>query len=159
MSVWQRPTTADIGIRAFSSDPEGLLSEVAVGMQDIMLSELGKKQVEDCEAFSSQWNIAIERETTWDRVLVKWLEEVIFQGEIEEKWLIQSQVSRCVSNLQIMATWVDSGLIEREIEIKAVTLHELRMEKIPHGKTVHSNWLDVPDIEGPGWICDVVFDI
>ncbi|MEC8764342.1 MAG: hypothetical protein VXX40_03990, partial [Candidatus Thermoplasmatota archaeon] len=56
-------------------------------------------------------------------------------------------------------SWVDADSIEREIEIKAVTTHQLIVEEVAAGREVTSDWEDVPSFEGPGWYADVVFDI
>jgi SHS2 domain-containing protein len=50
-------------------------------------------------------------------------------------------------------------VIEREIEIKAVTTHGLVVSEVKDGETVVSSWEDVPEFTGPGWYADVVFDI
>ena len=49
--------------------------------------------------------------------------------------------------------------VETEIEIKAVTTHELKFSKVNSGETINSDWEIVPSFEGPGWYADVVFDI
>ena len=33
-------------------------------------------------------------------------------------------------------SWIDSDLVEREIEVKAITMHELILEEVPEGVTV-----------------------
>ena len=50
-------------------------------------------------------------------------------------------------------------MLEREIEIKAVTSHELQFTELSNDEEVLSQWEQVPDFQGPGWFCDVVFDI
>ena len=49
MSWWIMPTTADVGIRAFSSSINGVIREVTLGMQAILLSELGAKEYDPQE--------------------------------------------------------------------------------------------------------------
>ena len=39
MSYWVRPTTADIGIRAFGKNANDLVKEMTIGMQSILLAE------------------------------------------------------------------------------------------------------------------------
>ena len=39
MSFWIRPTTADIGIRAFGRNQNDLLREMTLGMQSILLDD------------------------------------------------------------------------------------------------------------------------
>ncbi len=38
MSWWILPTTADIGLRAFSDGPAGAMREAALGMQEIQMA-------------------------------------------------------------------------------------------------------------------------
>ena len=47
MSWWLWPTTADVGIRAFSSSPSLLIDEVIYGMQNIVLSNSHTKHDEN----------------------------------------------------------------------------------------------------------------
>ena len=66
----------------------------------------------------------------------------------DDGWTAVAQVS-----------WVNAELIEREIEIKAVTTHNLVVAEVNRGENIASQWNDVPNFEGPGWYADVVFDI
>ena len=50
-------------------------------------------------------------------------------------------------------------MVEREIEVKAITMHELILEEIPEGITVSGKLPEVPDFEGPGWTSQVILDI
>ena len=56
-------------------------------------------------------------------------------------------------------SWVNADDVEQEVEIKAVTTHELQIFEIGVGKTAVSKWEEVPNFDGPGWVADVVFDI
>ena len=69
------------------------------------------------------------------------------------------QNSEVKLNLQAQVSWIDSKVITREIEIKAVTSHELLFEKVLSQQVITSEWPEVPTFEGPGWYCDVIFDI
>jgi SHS2 domain-containing protein len=61
--------------------------------------------------------------------------------------------------LQAHVSWIDSKLVTREIEIKAVTSHQLLFEKVLSQQEITSEWPEVPSFQGPGWYCDVIFDI
>ena len=89
MSWWILPTTADIGIRAFSSSPSDLLREVTFGLQSIQLSEEDNDQINTIIRHSGQWSVPL-CEFDLERGLVLWLEEVLFYGSIEDKWLIDA---------------------------------------------------------------------
>jgi hypothetical protein len=50
-------------------------------------------------------------------------------------------------------------LVKKEVEIKAVTRQDLLVMEVKEYQEVPSQWPEVPSFEGPGWFCDVVFDI
>lgn len=159
MSAWARPTTADVGLRAFSSSPERLMIEAAKGMQAILLSSKGATDVDAAIRHTGEWNLSFEGEPDWERLLVSFLEEVLYRAEVEDIWLVDGLARLSPDSLQIAVTWIDASPIEREVEIKAVTRHELMFKEIGKGETLASHWTEVPSFEGPGWACDVVFDI
>ena len=49
--------------------------------------------------------------------------------------------------------------VQLEVEIKAVTTHEFAFREVEVNETIHSEWIEVPSFDGPGWFGDVVFDI
>ena len=166
MSAWPRPTTADIGLRAFAASPSRLISEATLGMQDILLSPKALKSINLHVRHTSQWQISspvTDWVKHWDLLLVQWLEEVLYRSEIHQQWLVDCQISAVWGETEVMlsaqVSWVDSDRVEREIEIKAVTSHELQFTELKQGEEIHSKWEQVPDFQGPGWFCDVVFDI
>ena len=159
MSVWQRPTTADVALRAFSSSPERLLVEAGLGMQDILMSEKGRISATNATRSTGEWILDRARGESYERILVRFLEEILFRCEVEEKWFVDGAVMISSENIKIQVSWIDSDLVEREIEIKAVTMHELTFSEISEGELVVSDWEEVPTFQGPGWYCDVVFDI
>ena len=55
-------------------------------------------------------------------------------------------------------SWVDSEFVELEVEVKAVTLHDLVLREISESEMVEG--VDsIPTFEGPGWMAQVVLDI
>ncbi|HIF90690.1 MAG TPA: archease [Candidatus Poseidoniales archaeon] len=166
MSYWPRPTTADIGLRAFSNSPHNLMAEATLGMQNILMSEGSKSKINEHIRNNSQWNISIESdedELCYDLLLINWLDEVLYRCEIHQQWLVDCQIiieySNGKLNLQAHVSWIDSKLVTREIEIKAVTSHQLLFEKVLSQQEIASEWPEVPSFQGPGWYCDVIFDI
>ncbi|HIA39919.1 MAG TPA: archease [Candidatus Poseidoniales archaeon] len=159
MSAWPRPTTADIALRAFAASPERLLVEAGQGMQEILSSQTGNFAANQAVRQTGEWLIDSDGETSNDRLLVLFLEEILYRCEVEGKWFVDGVVMLTPYSLRIQASWVDADLVEREVEIKAVTRHELCFEQLVGGQTLTSPWQEVPDFEGPGWYCDVVFDI
>jgi SHS2 domain-containing protein len=165
MSAWTRPTTADIGLRVFAPNINELFRETTTGMQNILLSAISRVNLNSHMRHSSQWNVSIEKsvDNHNEMLLVKWLEEVLFRAEIHDEFLTEVQIilteddSFIFCNAQV--DWVDVSLIEREIEIKAVTTHELKVEEVDKNVELNSIWEEVPNFIGPGWYCDIVFDI
>ena len=159
MSAWPRPTTADIAIRAFASTPQELMVEAALGMQDIIASSRGIISARNAIRQTGIWEIQHPKGETNDRILVKFLEEILYRCEVEDQWFVAGQVMLGESMLSVQASWVEESAVEREVEIKAVTRHELCFEQLSKGMSLPSSWSEVPEFLGPGWYCDVVFDI
>ena len=160
MSCWPRPTTADIGIRAFGSTQTNLFNESTYGMLQILRHiEL---DVSDIVAHDGVWSVECES-SELGLLLIRWLDEVLYQLEVNDRWLMQmsGRIELLTDAIRFCAqvSWIVSEEVEREIEIKAVTSHELQFRYIESGEIVESSWPEVPSIEGPGWFCDVVFDI
>ena len=166
MSYWPRPTTADIGLRAFSNSPHNLMVEAALGMQNILLNDESNSNLNKHLRHNSQWNVSIDcgdDELYYDLLLLKWLDEILYRSEIKQQWFVDGQEiishSNGKLNLQAQVSWIDCELITREIEIKAVTSHQLKFEQVSQQQEILSEWPEVPSFQGPGWFCDVIFDI
>ena len=157
MSWWILPTTADIGLRAFAATPQGVFEEATLGMQSILLSEYGAKELPGLVRQTGQWRV--EREGDMDNTLVKWLEEVLYQAEVEGRWLVDLQVLLGDDSLEAQVSYVVADDVEREVEIKAVTRHELIFHEVPPGVEFPGAEPDIPTFEGPGWVAQVIFDI
>ena len=163
MSYWPYGTTADIGICVFASSPESLISQAVEGMQAILLSEEGNAAIKKLPWHHSTWNLYSSSQ--WDRDLVRVLEEVLFRCEVHEEWIVDLQIVKVESSdnnpphLACQVAWVDAIDIEREVEIKAVTRHDLRFIELKPGEECVSQYPEVPVVQGPGWVADVVFDI
>lgn len=161
MSSWPRPTTADIGLRSFAATKSRLFEETALGMQNYLLEE----QVDsDAIQHSAVWNVHVPlHDDANGLLLIKWLEEILYMDQVEEKWLVDCTVKIHATDsaliLEAHVRWVDSGHIKREVEIKAVTRQDLCVSEISDGQVLRSPWVEVPTFEGPGWYSDVVFDI
>jgi SHS2 domain-containing protein len=96
-------------------------------------------------------------------LLVTWLEEILYRHEVHDQWFLEGAMKIEEVNGALTAvaqvTWVVADEVERELEIKAVTTHLLAVDEVKAGVTVSSPDPDVPEFQGPGWYCDVVFDI
>lgn len=140
--------------------------EAALGMQNILLDDESNSNINKHLRHNSQWNVSIdceEDEFFYDLLLLKWLDEILYRSEIHQQWFVDGQVnvehSNGKLNLQAQVSWIDCELITREIEIKAVTSHQLKFEQVSQNQEISSKWPEVPSFQGPGWFCDVIFDI
>jgi len=164
MSSWLRPTTADIGLRSYAATLGRLFEETAYGMQNYLIDAESARSIPNLVHHSSVWNVSIPFHEEMNAILlVKWLEEVLYQDEVERKWMVESTIRILTENetvhLQAHVLWVPSDSIEKEVEIKAVTRQDLIVKEVRPKQEVPSHWPEVPSFEGPGWFSDVVFDI
>ena len=60
--------------------------------------------------------------------------------------------------LRAQVLWVETRDVELEIEVKAITLHDLVVKEVALGEVVEGVE-GVPSFEGPGWMAQVVLDI
>jgi SHS2 domain-containing protein len=158
MSWWILPTTADIGIRAFSSSPEGAMVECAFGLQSIQLSDKSLDSLNHLTRSTGVWLIPLKNNDL-ERGLVKFLEEVLYQGSVENQWLVDVAIKIDQNSINAQVSWVDSEQVERELEVKAITLHELVLREIKTQEIVLGLEPNIPTFEGPGWMAQVVLDI
>jgi len=140
--------------------------EAALGMQNILLDDESNSNINKHLRHNSQWNVSIdceEDEFFYDLLLLKWLDEILYRSEIHQQWFVDGLVnvghSNGKLNLQAQVSWIDCELVTREIEIKAVTSHQLKFEQVSQNQEILSSWPEVPSFQGPGWFCDVIFDI
>ena len=155
MSHWVRPTTADIGIRAFARNGAELFREVTLGMQSILIAE--GFDVNKLSRKSARWEV--HANVSDDLLLVKWLDEVLYKAEVHNQFLIDLQPMLRTGRFEAQVSFVEKDEIETEIEIKAVTTHELSFIEVKKGEEISSPWEQIPIFSGPGWLADVVFDI
>ena len=157
MSWWIFPTTADVGIRSFSNTLESIIRETTLGIQEYQLL-VPISELNSIARQTSTWAVPIIGEDL-ERGLVRWLEEVLYRGYGEGQWLVDVSVSVSDDYISGHVSWIDSDLADREIEVKAITMHELILEEVPEGVTVSGKVSEVPDFEGPGWTSQVILDI
>lgn len=156
MSWWLWPTTADVGIRAFSSSPSLLIDEVIDGMQNIVLSNSHTKYDDNTIIGEIEWNYPIDR--SLDRLMVRILEEVLYLSEVHNKWIIKSKTMINDNVVHIVFTYVNPDNVDRDVEVKAVTRHSLEFRKINENESIAS--IDgLPEMLGPGWFASVIFDL
>jgi SHS2 domain-containing protein len=158
MSWWILPTTADIGIRAFSSTAAGAITECVLGLQSIQLEDKNPESLNHLTRFNGVWSV-MTNNNDLERGLVKFLEEILYRGSVEDQWLVDLAVKINEKSISAHVSWGKSDFVNREIEIKAVTLHELVFREINKGEIVTGVEPNIPTFEGPGWMAQVVLDI
>ena len=157
MSWWIFPTTADVGIRSFSYTLESIIRETTLGIQEYQLV-VPISELNSIARHTSTWAVPIIGDDL-ERGLVRWLEEVLYRGYGEGQWLVDVSISVSDEYISGHVSWIDADLVEREIEVKAITMHELILKEVPEGATVSGKIFEVPDFEGPGWTSQVILDI
>ena len=155
MSYWVRPTTADVGIRAFGQNQNDLLMEMTRGMQSILL--VGNQDLNALTRKAARWEVSHEGDL--EIMIVKWLDEVLYRSEVHDEFLLECQPIIKDGLIEAQVSFVPKEEVELEIEIKAVTTHEFAFCQVDEGEVITSDWPEVPSFEGPGWYGDVVFDI
>ena len=164
MSAWLWPTTADVGMRVFAKDFPSLLTEAGIGVQMYLMSEKTARTINNHVRRTGEWRVRSQYNAN-DRsfLYLAWLDEILYRAEVKNQWYVDAMVRIESDEEGLVAvaqvTWLDADLVEREIEIKAVTTHQFVVAEVNEGETLFSPWDDVPDFEGPGWYADVVFDI
>ena len=133
------------------------MSEAAYGLQTLQLSRpIEQKLLQS--PHTSIWEIAAPGGDL-ERGLVRWLEEVLFCGHEEGRWLIASSVEIVGEKISAEVSWVDSELVDLGIEVKAITMHELALCEIRENELVEGIDPDIPSFQGPGWMAQVILDI
>ena len=107
---------------------------------------------------TGQWTVPLV-DNDIERGIVLWLEEVLFHGSIEDEWLIDASFKISNNSIDAQVSWVDSKFITREIEIKAVTMHELMFREVTSTEVIVGIDDIIPTFEGPGWVAQVVLDV
>ena len=62
------------------------------------------------------------------------------------------------NQISIVFTYVDSNVIQRDVEIKAITRHSLDARKLTNDESIQSIE-GIPEMVGPGWFASIVFDL
>ncbi|RJV01632.1 MAG: hypothetical protein DWC06_01655 [Candidatus Poseidoniales archaeon] len=155
LSYWVRPTTADVGIRAFGTNQNDLLREITIGMQSILLA--GNQDINSLTRKVARWEVSHEGDS--DILIVKWLDEVLYRSEVHDEFLLDCRPMIRDGIIEAQVSYVAKEKVQLEVEIKAVTTHEFAFREVEANETIHSEWIEVPSFDGPGWFGDVVFDI
>ena len=155
LSYWIRPTTADVGIRAFANSASNLVREMTLGMQELLIST--NQDTNALTRNTARWEIKHSGDN--EILVIKWLDEVLYRAEVYDEFLIDCQVKFVDNCIESQVSFVDKNQIQTELEIKAVTTHQFMFCEVEENQKVPSLWAEIPEFIGPGWYGDVVFDI
>lgn len=164
MSFWTLETKADIGICGFSNTVENLFRELTLGMMHLLVSTDQAKKLDSIQRRTAQWNTNISNAShDYELLIIIWLEEVLYKLEVESKFLVDAQFmikhEQDATHCRAQVSWVDADLVTRDVEIKAVTSHELSIAKLNANEVFTSNDVSIPELVGPAWVGTVIFDI
>ena len=129
--------TADIGLKVYGKDIKEIFENAARGMFEI---------IADLENVKPREKRTIElKGSATDELLIFWLSELLFQYEVYQILFTDFVVDK-ISQFSIIANAYgqrfDKNLHEIKTEIKAVTYHDLKIEKVNFG-----------------WQAQVIFDV
>jgi SHS2 domain-containing protein len=129
--------TADIGIRVKAGDLKELFNLSALAMFDIIAEKSDAKQ-------NLPVKIKIEqRADNLDELFVNWLNELLSLSAIKELIFFDFQIKKINKNfLRAVVFGRSSEVYKVNVEIKAATYHELKIEE-----------------DASGWKAEVIFDV
>ena len=116
--------TADIGIRVKAKDLRGLFSQSALAMFDIIAEEKSTK--------NKPQEIKVEQSADdLEGLFVNWLNELLSLSAVKELIFYDLQINKIEKNLlQAVAVGRSVSDYNVNVEIKAATYHELKIEKL-----------------------------
>ncbi len=123
----EKEHTADWEIRVWGQDLSRLLEQAAYGMNALAGVSL-KKEPRLQHALSLPYTDAEE-------LLVSFLSEILFIGEMEGLGFDRFELN--INNDQMQARLYGAPIASVNKEIKAVTYHNLKVEKSPYGLEAH----------------------
>ena len=130
--------TADVGLRAFGGDLKELFANAAYGLFDLIVADLGTSRPEQAVPLTMEAQDVEE-------LFADWLRELLYLCNAE-RWLFSKFEVLNINSKRLKARCFgepyDPSRHAWDMEIKAVTVHRLRVEK---GET--------------GWMAQVIFDI
>lgn len=118
------PHTADIAFKVWGKTREELFANAARALTDCM--------VETCDGVATQTVFVQLEAESFEELLVKWLSEVLYSFETQELVGLGFTVSCCELKLfkaSIHGVKWEPAKQPLKTQIKAVTFHELKIEK------------------------------
>ena len=113
-----------------------------------------------------EWTVALNADdgrTDLDVLLLAWLDEVLYQAQTKNRWMLSSDVhlthDEQGTSLRAMVTYVSANELTRAVEVKAISSHELTLSQVPAGETLPGKDERMPSLVGPAWYADVLLDV
>ena len=165
MSYWTLESKADIGLRVFSNNMANLFRETALGTLNLLINSKLSREVNHQIRQTAQWNVSVKHKNhaDYDILMIAWLEEILYRLEVHEEFLVDCycKITERVDELIVEAqvSWVNANHVIRDFEIKAVTSHQFLLKQLLQGEVLTSENIEIPQMIGPGWVCEVIFDI
>lgn len=164
MSFWTLATKADIGICGYANSLPNLFKELSLGMMSLLIPHDAQKNLTRFPRKTAEWRVELDSyHIDYESLALIWLEEILYKLEIENKFLVDGQ--HIIRQLQgklvceVQVSYIDAELVDRNLEIKAVTSHELVIRELSSGETYSPLDTTIPQLVGPAWIGNVIFDI
>ncbi|MDA0716380.1 MAG: archease [archaeon] len=162
MGFIQFPTTADVGVFSFSPTFEELIDQSAKRMMSILSPKLFPPD-DNQKLRQGQWSSTFDGHIDKEMILLRWLDEMLFRREIQNQWYLDGKISIQHTNdgCKIFAdvVFIDSNEIVPETEIKAVTSHDNFVRYLNANESFFHVDKNIPEIAGPAWISQVIFDV
>jgi SHS2 domain-containing protein len=129
--------TADIGIRVKAGDLKGLFSNAALAMFDIIAQKTNLKP-----AAKEELKISLNADDL-ESLFIDWLNELLSLAATKELIFSGFRINKLGKNiLQAVATGEKTEGYKLNVEIKAATYHQLKLEELKDG-----------------WQAEVIFDV
>jgi SHS2 domain-containing protein len=123
--------TADVAVKVYGGSLKELFTSAALAMYSVLVAKKGNKP----QAALKEVVISKKEEELED-LLKGWLDELLFYFSTQQLILHRIKALNIEENALeakvLLATW-DRDRFEAKDEIKAVTYHELKVEKVRNG--------------------------
>jgi len=130
--------TADIGIRVKAKDRHELFEKAALAMFDIIAERKKTKS----PSISKKISIVQDAQSL-DELFINWLNELLSLSAVKELIFTSFKINKLdESSLNALAYGEDRNNFKSNVEIKAATYHELKVEETKNG-----------------WLAEVIFDV
>lgn len=126
--------TADAGLTAWGSDPQGAFAEATRGMFAIVLG-MGANPTEHAETQGTAGTLEVEVEGhDWPNLLVNWLAEFVFHFDVDGFVPQQIGFKECAPphcEATVQGVYLEDPEQAGGVGIKAITYHQLEVSVTP----------------------------